>query len=219
MNGWFSSVFHHPQPPSSCWKSPSRRRPAADLAIEHRQPLGRRELQLRQRARHQHVRQEARERLLGAAVRIRREEVERAEQRAGHRRRERDARRCAPRDSTVAGIVTSVVCSPAPTSDPLRPTSRRRPYGSTGIGSSTASLSASVRAVAVTIAVPARRRAEPPVVAPLAAAGDGAAGRRAAASCRPARLEPLRRERDASCPSRPADSCARSSAARPGRLR
>src|SRR6266516_2304841 len=28
MNGWLSSVFHQPQPPSSCWKSYSRSRPA-----------------------------------------------------------------------------------------------------------------------------------------------------------------------------------------------
>src|SRR6185369_727391 len=28
MNGWLSSVFHQPQPPSSCWKSYSRSSPA-----------------------------------------------------------------------------------------------------------------------------------------------------------------------------------------------
>ena len=75
-------------------------------AVERRQALGRRELELRERPRDQQVGQEARERLLGAAVGIAGEEIERAEQRPGHRRRERHRDRCAPPDSRPAGTVT-----------------------------------------------------------------------------------------------------------------
>ena len=61
-----------------------------DLPIQRRQALGGRELQLDQRAGDEQVGQEARYRLLGASVRISRQEIERAEHRSRKRRRERD---------------------------------------------------------------------------------------------------------------------------------
>ena len=124
--------------------------------------------------------------------------------------------RCARPDSTPSGMSTIVVASPAPTIEPLVPTSRRMPNGNTGIGSSTASTSLSVFAVAVTVAVPdafaprsASRRA---VRAPLASVAAGGGVR---ADGREARGLQSRPTPSAS----QAGSCAPSSAPRPRRLR
>ena len=188
-----------------------------DLAIERRQPLGRRELQLRQRARDQQVRQEARERLLGASVRIVGQEVERAEQRSGQRRRERYARSIARPDSTPPACRRSAVASPAPTIEPLVPTSRRMPNGSTGIGSSTASTSLSVFAVAVTVADPGRAARRSASRRAARAAGERSAvgtGRR-----RHRRSRPVGCDRHRRGPRARAGSCAPSSAPRPRRPR
>ena len=59
-------------------------------AIDQCQALGRRDLQIRQRAQHDEIREEARHGLLRAAIRIVRQEIERAQHRARHRRRQRD---------------------------------------------------------------------------------------------------------------------------------
>src|SRR5262245_24046508 len=91
----------------------------------------------------------------------------------------------------VAGIVSSADASPAFTIDPLAAASRRRPYGSTGTGSSTASVSLSVFAVAVIVAEPtalaanlqSSRRSWPAAIEdeePAAAACPGAGSRPAA---------------------------------------
>jgi hypothetical protein len=58
------------------------------LSIDELQALGRRQLQLRERAGHDQRRQEGRERLLGAAIRIAGQEIERPEQRPRQRRRQ-----------------------------------------------------------------------------------------------------------------------------------
>ena len=97
MNGWSSSVRHQPQAPLSCCRRTQPGEPGPRDAIEHAHALGRRQLQLVERAHHEQVRHEARDRLFGTAV--------------GVVRRGRRVRRAAIRPSTASG--SRPRCAPA----------------------------------------------------------------------------------------------------------
>ena len=155
MNGWFSSVFHQPHPPS---RAGSRK---AERGL--RRPADRGPSCARSGAIFNWSSARSTIRLgtkLDSVCSVQpygigRQEVERAEHRAGQRRRQRDANR-ARRRVGDGGTTSSAFASPTPTIDPAAPRLRFRPKGRTGIDTSTASRSAPATALPVKTAVPTR---------------------------------------------------------------
>ena len=212
MNGWLPSDA--PPAPAAVvvLQVVETAQPVGHLPAQRRQPLGRRQLQLGERAGHDEVGDEARQRLLGAAVGEAGEPIGGAEQRPGHRRRQRDAHGAGRRvggGRHLPATASSRRCRPAIRWRDLA----LHPVGQHRQGElERRRRSVPVAAVAVNTARPGRRGGVAPGVAALAVGVDGAGDRRRGAASRSRRSAGTC---DAGLAARRRRSCGRWSASRP----